>query len=604
MRRATSRAGTRRTVPSVANGAAPIRVLVVSDIPDYHDWVHREFAASPMMGDEQCSVAIEQCAPVLSATLDALYQALFDAILLDAGFVERHGECFLADLSAAAPLAVVLGQRSRREEDNDGAVQTDHLILQSGLLGDWVPKTLNLACLPSVLGFALRRNEALATARNCRAQLDAMCSLAPSGMLIVDDEGRQVYSNTAFRRLTGQGGNRAACRQTWCTAVHPDDRDRVAQEWRHAANLRQAFVSAFRLLGPTGEPVPVRARGRVIHADPLAEDYALMAFTMEETAVGPRDRAPSATETALIEERARLSLLLDSISQAVIVTDLGGNVTLMNPAAEQLTGWTNAEAAGQPANDILRLSHAGQSTPDEDALDMQTTRTAAAGALFRALLISRQGNERLIEVLRLMHRAADGHPHGTMILFHDQAPSRAVAERMIYLAHHDSLTGLANRALLEERSLQAIRLAERHGKQLAFIYMDIDNFKAINDSLGHAAGDQLLQTVGDRLTRCVRSTDTICRYGGDEFVALLAEVEQPGDALQVADKMIAALGAPCELGDQSVRVSLSAGISVFPMDGQQTDKLLMKADEALFAAKRLGRDRSVLYGKCDAARVE
>jgi diguanylate cyclase (GGDEF)-like protein len=161
---------------------------------------------------------------------------------------------------------------------------------------------------------------------------------------------------------------------------------------------------------------------------------------------------------------------------------------------------------------------------------------------------------------------------------------------MAHLAQHDFLTGLPNRVLLTERLSQAIGLAHRHRKQVALLFLDLDNFKRINDTLGHVSGDQLLQLVADRLTACVRATDTVCRQGGDEFVILLAEIEQPQDAAHIAGKLRVALAVPHLIGGHELHVTLSIGISVFPDDGIDVATVMQNADTAMFHAKARGRD--------------
>jgi diguanylate cyclase (GGDEF)-like protein len=189
----------------------------------------------------------------------------------------------------------------------------------------------------------------------------------------------------------------------------------------------------------------------------------------------------------------------------------------------------------------------------------------------------------------------DGQVSGAVIVFRDIGPSLAMAQKMTHLAHHDFLTGLPNRVLLIERISQAITQANRHGKRLALLFIDLDNFKRINDSLGHAAGDQLLRLVAKRLAACVRAMDTPCRHGGDEFVLLLTEIEQPQDAARVVEKLRAALAMPYLNGGHDLSVTLSMGISVFPDDGFDADTLMQKADTAMFHAKASGRDSYLFF---------
>lgn len=177
-----------------------------------------------------------------------------------------------------------------------------------------------------------------------------------------------------------------------------------------------------------------------------------------------------------------------------------------------------------------------------------------------------------------------------MIVFHDVSESRAMALEMAHLAQHDFLTSLPNRLLLTERFSHAIGMAQRNRKQVGLMFLDLDNFKHINDSLGHAIGDQLLQSVANRLVGCARTTDTVCRQGGDEFVILLAEISQPQDAAHVAATLRAALDIPHLIDGHELHISLSVGISIFPDDGTDVDTLMQNADTAMYHAKASGRN--------------
>jgi len=177
-----------------------------------------------------------------------------------------------------------------------------------------------------------------------------------------------------------------------------------------------------------------------------------------------------------------------------------------------------------------------------------------------------------------------------VIVFHDVSESRSMALEMAHLAQHDFLTSLPNRLLLSERMTHAIGLAQRHNKQVGLLFLDLDHFKHINDSLGHAVGDQLLQSIANRLVECVRATDTVCRQGGDEFVILLAEIGQPQDAAHVAETLRTALSTPHMIGGHELHISLSIGISVFPDDGADVATLMQNADTAMYHAKASGRN--------------
>ena len=164
------------------------------------------------------------------------------------------------------------------------------------------------------------------------------------------------------------------------------------------------------------------------------------------------------------------------------------------------------------------------------------------------------------------------------------------ALQMSVKAERDFLTGLPNRALLTDRLAQSIALAQRHRKKVALMYLDLDQFKNINDSLGHSVGDQLLQSVARRLESCVRHSDTVSRQGGDEFVVLLSEVTAAQDAVLAAGKLIKAIAEPHLIGEHRLNATLSIGISLYPDDGEDVEAVLTNADTAMYYAKRNGRN--------------
>ena len=170
-----------------------------------------------------------------------------------------------------------------------------------------------------------------------------------------------------------------------------------------------------------------------------------------------------------------------------------------------------------------------------------------------------------------------------------EAAEHATME-MSFKAERDFLTGLPNRALLTDRLAQAIALAQRHRKKVALMYLDLDKFKDINDSLGHSVGDQLLQSAARRLEACVRHSDTVSRYGGDEFVVLLSEIEAAQDAAHAAEKLIRTMAEPHLIGEHRITITLSIGISLYPDDGDDVEAVLRNADTAMYHAKRGGRN--------------
>jgi len=168
--------------------------------------------------------------------------------------------------------------------------------------------------------------------------------------------------------------------------------------------------------------------------------------------------------------------------------------------------------------------------------------------------------------------------------------ARALSLQISHLAQHDFLTDLPNRMLLNDRLTQAIELGRRHGKQLAVLFLDLDRFKHVNDSLGHEIGDKLLQSMAGRLVSCVRGSDTVSRQGGDEFVILFSEIEHADDAAASAQKILAALRAPHDVAHHDLHVTASIGVSIYPDDGRDAETLIKCADTAMYHAKESGRN--------------
>ena len=205
-------------------------------------------------------------------------------------------------------------------------------------------------------------------------------------------------------------------------------------------------------------------------------------------------------------------------------------------------------------------------------------------------MIRRDGHESPIEDSAAPIHDRSGRITGAVIVFHDVSAARQMSLQLSHLAQHDSLTDLPNRMLLNDRLQQAITMAKRHGYRIAVLFMDLDRFKHVNDSLGHDVGDQLLQAVARRLERCVRESDTVGRQGGDEFVAVLSELDTPENAGIGAAKLLAALTLPYHIGPHDLIVPVSIGVSIYPDDGDDAETLVNNADTAMYHAKENGRN--------------
>jgi diguanylate cyclase (GGDEF)-like protein/PAS domain S-box-containing protein len=293
---------------------------------------------------------------------------------------------------------------------------------------------------------------------------------------------------------------------------------------------------------------------------------------------------------SLFVERERAQVTLNSIGDAVISTDVAGNVTYLNPVAESMTGWTSADALGRHCGDIFRFFNSASPERQINPLALAVQENRIVGLAAGSILVRRDGFESAVEDSAAPIHDRRGRVTGAVMVFHDVTHARAMSQRMSYLAHHDYLTDLPNRLLLDDRLAQAIGVARRQNKQLAVLFVDVDRFKHINDSLGHVIGDELLQSIALRLRASVRSSDTVSRQGGDEFVILLSAIAHAKDAAFSANKILTALGMPHIVKEHELQISVSIGIGVYPDDGTDSTTLIRNADVAMLNAKESGRN--------------
>jgi diguanylate cyclase (GGDEF)-like protein/PAS domain S-box-containing protein len=295
-------------------------------------------------------------------------------------------------------------------------------------------------------------------------------------------------------------------------------------------------------------------------------------------------------EDALYVEKERAVVTLNSIGDAVLCTDISGNITYLNFVAETMTGWLREEATGKPLAQVFRIIDGSTRKTARDPMKMAVEQNKTVGLTANCVLIRRDGFESAIEDSAAPIHDRAGRVTGAVIVFHDVSAARAMSVQMTHSAQHDVVTSLPNRLLLNDRISQAIALARRQNRPLAVIFLDLDRFKYINDSLGHAVGDKLLQSVARRLLASVRGSDTVSRQGGDEFVILLSEITYPEDAATSAKKLLLSLSAFHFIAGQDLHIDGSIGISVYPEDGEDAETLIKNADTAMYHAKENGRN--------------
>lgn len=297
----------------------------------------------------------------------------------------------------------------------------------------------------------------------------------------------------------------------------------------------------------------------------------------------------------LEEATARLQLfakMFDNSSEAIVITDAQENIVAVNPAFVEITGYSADEVMGKNP----KILSSGKQTAEYYNLMWATLNEA--GQWSGEIWNRRKNGEIYPEWLSIgvvkNHR---GETINYISLFSDITKRKEAEQRIEFLAHYDSLTKLPNRTLFEDRLRRALVLAQRHGKKAALMFLDLDRFKAINDTLGHLAGDQLLQSVAERVKSCVRGADTICRQGGDEFMILLEDVAGPEDVEKVARKIICVMSEPHQVGEHSLSVTFSIGAAIYPDDAGDEKTLILHADKAMYRAKEDGRNNFRFFGR-------
>jgi diguanylate cyclase (GGDEF)-like protein/PAS domain S-box-containing protein len=310
-----------------------------------------------------------------------------------------------------------------------------------------------------------------------------------------------------------------------------------------------------------------------------------------------------AGQEAVFVQQERADVTLSCTGDAVLVTDVDGRVTHMNKPAEILTGWSREEALGHSLGEVFEVIDGATREPAGNPLAVAVAGKNSLPLTANCVLVRRDSSEVGIENSTAHTRDRHGNVTGAIIAFRDVSVARAKTLELSHRAQHDFLTDLPNRALLTDRITQAISFAARYSKQLAVMFVDLDNFKKINDSLGHAIGDKLLQSVASRLVACVRRSDTVGRQGGDEFVVLLSQVEHGEDAVFIARKILSSLGASYSIDQKHLDINASIGVSTYPGDGQDAETLVHKADTAMYDAKKLGRNNCQFYRADMQARV-
>jgi diguanylate cyclase (GGDEF)-like protein/PAS domain S-box-containing protein len=364
-------------------------------------------------------------------------------------------------------------------------------------------------------------------------------------------------------------------------AVHPDDLpsvERILAE--HVAGQRDAFESEHRVKNATGEYIWVRSRGKIVERDEDGQALRVAGTARDITATRAADR-----------ERRIAAEVIRSMAEAVTVTDLEFRFHSVNPAFTRITGYTEAEALGRDSS-ILDCDQHGPAFHRE--LRETLVRTGHwSGEIWQR----RKDGEEFLCWLELSEVTdADGVRTHWVGVLADITDRKRAEQELRYLANYDTLTGLPNRTLLGERLSHALIRARRADTKVAVLFLDLDRFKHVNDSMGHAAGDRLLKAAAARILATVRDADTVARLGGDEFTVVVEDLDSAAQAENIAKKLLDAFVTPLDIdGRTEVVISPSIGISIYPDHGQVPTDLLKFADTAMYQAKERGRNTFQTY---------
>ena len=402
--------------------------------------------------------------------------------------------------------------------------------------------------------------------------------------ILVNHRGKHVFANNRLLDMLGYTAD-----EIYTTGVkelvHPQEYDKVMarfQERMAGDPVPSTYETVF--LTKTGQAVPVELTAAMTIWQGEPAGLAMLQDI--------RERLHSESQMR------KQSSALEQTADTVMITDREGVIEYVNPGFEKSTGYGRDEVVGHKPS----LLKSGKQAA---GFYKKLWNTILAGKVFNEVFINRRKDGSLFYEEKTITPLKDG--TGAITNFvatgKDVTERMQTQERLQHMAQHDALTELPNRVLLMDRLKQALARAHWHERLVAVLFIDIDRFKTINDTLGHDAGDRLLQALSERLSASVREGDTVARFGGDEFVILLDDVGLDKDIVAIAQKVLETLAPPFDIDSQSLYVTASIGISLYPNDGEDSGTLLRNADIAMYRAKDLGKNTYQFYSADMSARA-
>ncbi|OJX78240.1 EAL domain-containing protein [Magnetospirillum sp. 64-120] len=506
-------------------------------------------------------------AALLSEALDILAQHRVDVVLLDLSLPDSFGMDTLDRLRAASPFVPVVVLTGTNDEElalkalRQGA--QDYLVKGQGD-GDLVRRAIF---------YAMERTNAAAALRRSESRFKALFANAGVGVVLTDADGRVVEVNPAFLSMVGYQADelRGGLLRD---ITHPEDQGlNEGLRGEVLAGTRDGFQLTKRYVAKDGRVVWAKLNCKVMHETDGDQPYTVTVIE-------------DITERKRLEDNMRLAATVyENSGDGLFVTDANNHIVHVNPAFTQITGYQPAEVIGKNPRILASGRH------DREFFAQLWGSLLENGKWQGEVWDRRKDGEMFAGWQNIaVVRDADGKLQNFVAVLSDITSRKQMEERLSYAANHDPLTKLPNRTLFHERLNRAIARAQRNHQLVALLFIDLDRFKQVNDTMGHLAGDMLLQQVAERLSGCIRQGDTVARLSGDEFTIILEDVQDPRDAAVVAHKVLRVMFEPVQLSAGEAHISSSIGVALYPTDAGDPNTLLKLADAAMYRAKNLGRN--------------
>jgi diguanylate cyclase (GGDEF)-like protein/PAS domain S-box-containing protein len=441
--------------------------------------------------------------------------------------------------------------------------------------------------LTALAGIATERRQSEEALRRSEARYRGLFENVIEGVYRTDISGRLESVNPALVEMLGyeRDEDLLALPSTDSLYVDPADRARVVEELNRAGRVQSA---EYKLRRRDGQVITVLENARLVRDT----DGSIAGYEGTLADISKR----KLVEIQLAEEKEKAQVTLQSIGDAVLTADAQGRVEYLNPVAEQITGWTSAEAAGRPVAEVFQVLDEASRVPIDSPILSCLREDRVVELPEPAILVSRRGHEISVQDSAAPIRDRTGRLIGAVMVFHDVSHERRLQRALAYQATHDALTGLINRREFESRLAEALQSArESDDLRHVFLYLDLDQFKVVNDTCGHEAGDRLLKQVTSVVQTRIRTTDTLARLGGDEFGVLLRDC-----TLETAQRIAETLRQGIRdyrfvWQDRVLKVGVSIGLAEITGQSETPTSVMSAADVACYSAKDSGRNRVQTY---------